>query len=379
MIGPYRAIHGLLLLALVVAISSVSPNSESLRSADAAAPTTDRYGIFMMGGDGDRAWAPMMGLLWVIGPGPERTLPAGVRSLYGLPVDPPLSEPALRSLLAQRPSAYWYIENEPNVTAGSDAGIPASVDLYARGLNYYARVIKGIGAPKGTALDPRATLLGPNILNWNFTCTNCGGYASGEAWTRQMRDRYRVLFGAEPPLDIWTIHSYDLDWVNLPQGNATRQIAQIQGMRSWLDGIAALRNAPIWITEIGYHWGYPGIAQVGDGRLYPVGAYDAEHLDRWMRDVFGWLNANAQGLRLDRWFITLSYTEALEPWMGGPRWPGILLFDGPLAAPTINRFGRLYQQFAGASSPSTKPRGAPSTAQPSATRRPLGCALRPCP
>lgn len=348
-----------------------------------AATSNDRYGIFMMGNDGNPAWAPLMGLSWVIGPGPETPLPSGVRSLYGLPVNPVLDEATLRSLVARRPGAHWYVENEPNVPVPSQVDLATSVDRYARGLNYYARIFKGLD--KGTKpLDPGARLLGPNILNWSFTCNGCGGYTSGEEWTRRMRDRYRALYSAEPPLDIWTIHSYDLDWLNLPQGNTARQIAQIQGLRAWLDGIPTLRTKPIWITEVGYHWGFPGLELRADGLVYPTGAFAADHLDGWIREVFGWLNANAQAMRLDRWFIVLSYTEWLEPWMGGTRWPGILTLDGPLAGVTINRHGRLYQQLAGVSStpPKPTPRAAPA-AEPARTGgappRSLPCALRPRP
>jgi hypothetical protein len=337
----------ILALSIWTVLSWRPDGSPIATTAATQASLTDRYGIFIMGSDGNPAWAPVMGLSWVIGPGPGDPLPAGVRSLYGLPVNPVLDESTLRGLVAQQPAAHWYIENEPNVSANAVGGIHASVDQYARGLNYYARVLK--------RMDPKARLLGPNIMNWDFTCIACGGYVSGRDWTIQMRDRYRALFRTEPPLDIWTIHSYDLDWQRLPQGDAVRQIGQILGLRTWLDGISGLRHKPIWVTEIGYHWNYPGLEPRADAKVYPSGDYAVGHLDQWMREVFGWLNAYAGRLNIQRWFAVLAYTEALESWMGGTRWPGIVMLDGPLPAPSINRFGRLYQQFAGVTDASATP------------------------
>jgi len=312
-----------------------------------------------------------MGLSWVIGPGPDDPLPRGVSSLYGLPVNPVTDLATLRRMVARHPGAAWYVENEPNVWTATDQGLAHSVESYVRGLHYYHRALKGTRPDGRDGLDPKATLLGPNVLNWNFSCIQCPGFATGESWTRRMRDRYLALYGTEPPLDVWTVHSYDLDWSRLPQGDAARQIAQIEGMRDWLDSIPALRGRPIWVTEIGYHWGYSGLRRGDDGLIYPTGEFDEEHLERWMREVFGWLNANAQWLNIERWFLTLTYTERLESWMGGTRWPGITLMDGPLRATSLNRFGRLYLELAGANRPEFAPVDQPP---------PLPCsgALRAC-
>ena len=209
---------------------------------------------------------------------------------------------------------------------------------HARGLTYDARVLM--------RMEPNAKLVGPNILSWDFTCVGCSGYTPGRDWTLQMRDRYRPLYRTEPPPDIWTIHTYDLDWQNLPQGNTSRQIAQVQGLRTWLKANRTLGRKPIRVTKVGYHRNYLSFQKGTDGKIYPLGAYAADHLDRWMRDVFGWINANTQALRIDRWFIVLTYTEAVEPWMGGTRRPGIEILDGPLTTSMINRFGLLYQHLA---------------------------------
>ena len=49
-----------------------------------------------------------------------------------------------------------------------------------------------------------------------------GDFPSGLEWSTSFVEAYRARFQAEPPIDIWAVHAYDLDWETLPQGNAER-------------------------------------------------------------------------------------------------------------------------------------------------------------
>jgi len=228
--------------------------------------------------------------------------------------------------------------NEPNVTDdGSGHFETMTPDAYAIGLNSFAAQIK--------KADPTARLVGPNVLNWTFKCAGCkGDFPSGAEWTSQFVDAYRARFRQEPPLDVYAVHAYDLDWESLPQGNATRAIDQISGMRAFLDADAQLAGKPMWVSEIGIHWGYPGFEQK-DGRISPKGEFDYDHVENYMRTLFGWLNANAVDLRIERWFVAGISTSTTETF--NSVWGGITFMDGLAADSPINRLGQLYRQLAG--------------------------------
>jgi hypothetical protein len=125
----------------------------------------------------------------------------------------------------------------------------------------------------------------------------------------------------------------------------------MQGLRAWLDSIPALAGRPIWNTEIGLHWGYPGL-NFRNGLAYPLGDFDYDHVERYMRTVFGWLNENAAALTIERWFIWVAWLGP-ESWQ--ETWGGITLTDGPTARAGLTRLGRLYQELAGVR-PSTNSR-----------------------
>src|SRR5262249_12739879 len=159
-------------------------------------------------------------------------------------------------------------------------------------------------------------------------------FQSGREWTEQMRDAYRARFNTEPPFDIWGIHVYDLDWEHLPNGNAQRQIQQIDEARGWLDSIPELAPRPLWLTEVGIHWGYPGYEVRGD-QVYPTGEFQEAHVEAYMRELFGWLNQNAQLRNIARWFLWVTYISGAE--QNFASWGGISLMDGPTAEANITR------------------------------------------
>lgn len=308
------------------------------------APLRSRYAIGI--GAGSPAAAATLGLEWMtwppagaalLGRGDASQLPAGIQFPFFLSINPTTPEADIRALAEQRPGAYWIVGNEPNLPPefNVDPTAAADPDSYAQALNHYDRLLREI--------DPSARLVGPNVINWSFTCTGCPGFQSGAEWTAQMRDAYVRRYGSEPPFAVWAIHLYDLDWLNLPMGNADRQIAQIQELRAWLDGVPGLAGKPIWLTEVGVHWGYPSF-EIRDGKVFPVGEFDFNHMERYMRTLYGWLNANAEAQIVERWFIWTS-------WGGGEErigeFGGINLMTGPAADAAAARLGRLYQELAG--------------------------------
>lgn len=336
------AILGLAAAFIVLTTSdriTAAPASQTPTAAAQPPDLRSRYGVGI-GTDVDPRQVTQLGLEWYFAGSPTTTpSPAGTRAVYILPVNPPLPEAEVRALIAQVPGAAWLVGNEPNIVPEFNISAPhsATPEGYADALAFYASTIK--------ANDPAALLIGPNVLNWNVTCVACPGFPSGQEWTEQMRAAYQSRYNAEPPLDVWSLHPYDLNWTHLPMGDAQLQIGQIQAMRDWLTTVPALADRPMWVTEIGLHWAYPGLEVRADGKYYPIGDFDYAHVEQWMRDVFGWLNQNAVSLNIERWFLWLTYTDQLEPWMS--LWPTITLTDGPGADAAVTRLGLLYQELAG--------------------------------
>jgi len=344
-------IAAVIMLAVVAGSAwSIRHKSETIAAArpEEAQASQSRLSRYAVGiGAGSPEQAKTLGLQWMTWPpaldavlndSAATTLPEGVQFPIFLPIRPMMPEAMLRTIAERRPGTYYIVGNEPNLPPefNVNATATADPDTFAQAVAQYATLFAQI--------DPTAKLVGPNVINWSFTCTGCGGFRAGNEWTAQMRDAYVARYGAEPPFDVWAIHLYDLDYRALPNGNADRQIAQIQELRAWLDSSPGLAGKPIWLTEVGFHWGYPGIEQREDGRFYPVGEFAYDHVERYMRALYGWLNDNAEAPNVERWFIWTNW-GGVEPPL--TVWGGINLMEGPAADAAIGRFGRLYRELAG--------------------------------
>ena len=243
----------------------------------------------------------------------------------------------------QAPGATWYIVGEPNRRAGYGAS-----DIVSQLHDLYTAIKEA---------DPTAKITSPSILNWDFTCLGCvslipcweGGYQSGRLWVEQFRSEYLSRYGTEPPVDIWAIDVYPLDWCNRPTVNAQIAIDQIAAMRAYLDDIPEQRNKPIWITEFALHWGWddwqwgvPG-CNTPDGRPLPspAGTYQTEQVIQYLRTVFDWLEANAHDMDIERWFTFISYQDITKCNNGA--YAGLSLFDGPDPGASLTEVGVFFR------------------------------------
>lgn len=233
-------------------------------------------------------------------------------------------------------SSYWLIGNEPNVP-GQDNATPAD---YARQYGAIRQIIR--------TLDPTAKMVGPNILNWNYTCNGCDGYAQADGWVTQMMQAYRQQTGREVDFEVWGIHTYGLNWSKLPLADYRQDISQVVAFRQFLNKLPAQANKPIWLTEFGVIWGYNDIRyyedKQGNPRVAPAGQFQRQALLDYVGGYADWLLANATEYRLERWFI---YTNFGLPEPYSDAFSGISLFDGAGSASRLNEFGRLYRSKAG--------------------------------
>src|SRR5688500_4159226 len=148
-------------------------------------------------------------------------------------VRPGVNPSALANHAQANPGGTYIVGNEPNVP-GQDDFSPAS---YADFLFAITTAIRGA--------DPSAKLVGPNVLNWDTTCTICGGFTSGRSWSEAFVTSYQTRYGPLP-LNAWGMHTYSLDWEHLPLINAAADQAQITAARAWLNGRGL--SLPIWVT-----------------------------------------------------------------------------------------------------------------------------------
>jgi hypothetical protein len=326
-----------------------------------AAPISDRYGVVSTSGLGvvdTEALIPQVGARWWY----SYEDPFAVRSPYQLRLvriatPEPIAPERYTAAAAAAPGGLWQIGNEPNVPMQDEID-PA---VYAERYHAAYHAIK--------AGDPTARVLAAGVLSWDFTCTGCLGFRAGHDWTDAFWQAYRARYGVDPPADGWAMHPYLVDWANLPMRDSATTIAQITGMRAYLDA-AGYPEAPLWLTEVGVIWGC-------EQAVYPVNAkigcvnYRADLMEVYMSEVLGWLNANADAYHIARWYWYAT-APVTDPYVN--EFGGIALFEAPgFARPS--RFGQLYRLFSEADAASTGtgtvPVAPPAPVTPSAPAAPF--------
>lgn len=231
----------------------------------------------------------------------------------------------------------WYIGGELN----DPVKFVAPAD-YAVSFEFYRDRIK--------LNDPSAKILGPSMLNWWFTCFECGGYTKGSDWVPAFISAYQSQnVGAKPPVDAWLIDVYPIDWRvvagtgTVPNSDwtlmrdqligAVRPIVQsggayvpgiwtfYEGMRQYLNS-QGYTDTPIWVTEMAVHWGY-------DDMIFPpatpAGNYRWDVLSVFLNDLIGWLKVNAVTYNIEKWFLFNTWVNIAEPRSDG--YAGVILFN----------------------------------------------------
>jgi hypothetical protein len=305
-------------------------------------PTSASYGV-ISSGDLVEYHLSQLGVDWYIDYNPDtRTAPPGTNKVPFVsvkPGKPRLTSTEITTFTSAAPGSTWYIGGEPNVP--QQDGI--SPQAYADELDYYSTQIR--------AADPTAKIMGPSILNWDFTCTGCGGFQSGESWMREFVDSYAITHaGSPPPIDIWAIDAYPLTWFNLPMTNWQLVRDQLIGYRQYLrDEVPGQADAPIWVTEISSHWAFDGFTVVNEKLTIPDGQdfqadFMWDEVSVYMEGILGWLQDNAVKQNIDRWFFYKDWVDISSTASEG--YAGIHFFESGASDAALNPLGQVYHDFA---------------------------------
>ena len=313
----------------------IIPPSDGATLALETAKADARFGVILTDSTYFQETLQLVGVPWYLDYGfNARDIPQGASKALKVRSDRRPPAPEIQAAARARPGSYWLIGNEPN-NPGQDDVDP---DAYAETLRYYVTALK--------EADPSAKIVAPDILNFDATCTGCPGYPSGREWLDGLRRAYWDRYGEEPPVDVWSIHTYDLDWERLPQGDYEAQTRELLAFRKYLDAIPAQQGKPMWLTEFSVMWAYGAIRwETSEKGLlaYPVGELKEAHLKDYLVAMIGWLRANAEALRLERWFLFASHPYR-ETWAAAPG--GMALVEGTGSAAHLTELGRLYKALA---------------------------------
>ena len=230
------------------------------------------------------------------------------------------------------PGSYWYIFGEPN--RYSDPNLTGA--RFATVFDYFATEIK--------QADPTAKIVSPSILNWETVCGGCW-YPPGLDWLSEFIAAYQGdNGGALPPVDIWAIDLYPIDWFDTPnsEAHAPTVFDQLAGFRGYLNGFTEYANTPIWISEIAIHVGYEGWTYGPSSEFIPIGAYRWDEMSDYMIAVLDWLEVNAASNNVEKWFFFTSWTDIVNVDKASG-YMGIIFFDDPGQGAPLNCLGLLYR------------------------------------
>jgi hypothetical protein len=261
-------------------------------------------------------------------------VPAGHEKLIYIDGLPFPSPERVQEIVQQAPGSVWYIVGEPNRRAGywPTQIVTQLHDLYT--------AIK--------EADPTARITSPSVLNWDFICNGCRAlFQSGHSWVEAFRSTYLDLYGEEPPVDIWAIDIYPLDWDNRPTVDHQLAIDQLNGLRQYLDSNGQ-QDKPIWITELGLHWGWDDWKWFVEGCEFggapvpsPWGTYQTDQVIEYLRQIFDWLEANADSKSIEQWFLLSTYFDITT--CNSSSYAGLTLFDGPEPGASLTPVGAFFR------------------------------------
>jgi hypothetical protein len=276
-----------------------------------------------------------LGSKWYIDYSIEPVAPSGKNRLMIVQDPAGANLGQLASIAAANPGLTWQVMGEPNKFTSA-----ANVSTHIAGLLPSIRAV--YLAIKNA--DPTARITSPAVLNWDWTCNGCGGFATGQAWMEEFISQYQANYGEAPPFDIWAMNMFPLDWGSLPTVRSDLVIGQFNAFSNYLLSDPAQADKPIWITEFGLHWGWDAYDTVECGGWWtPAGTYQTTAVKQYLKDVFNWVDANASSRNFEQVFLLGTYSDLQS--CSAAQYSGLTLFNGPSASSGLTEIGRFYRNW----------------------------------
>ena len=265
-----------------------------------------------------------------------------------------LTRTQIAQMVLAAPGSFWYIFGEAN-RYSTNLGVPYMTPVrFAPVFRYLSSQIR--------SADSTAKIIGTSILNWDYTCIGCSGlfecnevnpgvrlsgYPCGADWLKGLVSEYESSYGEKPPVDVWAIDAYPIDWVRTPNNaeeHAPIVFNQLEGMRQYLNTVPEYVDTPIWITEIAVHVGYEGWKHDPFPQIVPIEPYHWDKMSEYLIAVLDWLEANASSNKIDKWFFFKTWKDIVNVNPDG--YMGISFFDGPDQGAALSCLGETYRSRA---------------------------------
>ena len=332
------------------------------RPAATEAATSPSFGLIFKGVSAAVASNALtkLGITWWFDFDDTGAVVPGTNKVESVSLSSGLARADVVARASRNPGAYWIIGNEPN-TPGQDLnprkGINGPADAASR-YKIYTDLIKDV--------DHNAKLVAGNMLNWDSTCGVPDCITPGHQWMDGFLAAYQALSGGNlPQPDVWGIHTYFIDWGNVPMVDWLKARDDLQAFRSYLNG-KGYSATPIWVTEFGVIYAYAN-PRLGspDGTCrditpcsQPSGLYDQTAVNGYLNGFVGWLKTTGPSLRIDKWFLYVAYSDP-EPYM--TVYSGIAAMTTAGGDPNLSISGEVNRLLAQAADPTPVPTAPPTS------------------
>ena len=120
-------------------------------------------------------------------------------------------------------------------------------------------------------------------------------------------------------------------------------IEQLAGMRDYLDAIPEHRDKPMWVTELGLHWGWDAWDWEVEGCVTPSpsGTYQTAEVIEYLGRVYDWLEANSGPGGFERWVTFVTWRDIYR--CSNDAYAGLSLFDDPAPGAALTEVGEYFR------------------------------------
>lgn len=232
---------------------------------------------------------------------------------------------------------YYLVGNEPNLDTPDSDGAGATQSPNDAQINQivdqFETLVNAI-----RSRDPGAKIAAPGIAAWGQNAD--GSWVKGRDWMNRFVQLYQQRFNKRPPIDVLTIHIYDLvfshwgytnDGKRLTPHDANMLTAELHDFRTWADNNGYF-GIPIWVTEFSMLdcRGDPNCGKYNHPQVIATNT-------QFLTTLINYFHSVQDQFLLQRWFIfidDISWAQFADDY------PTSLYRNGQ-----VSNYGTLYSQL----------------------------------